>query len=150
MSTKICTKCNKEFSLAEFNFKNKAKNIRLSHCRYCRQEYTRSHYSKNKNAYKERSRKYNTKVIARNSQKMVEYLREHPCVDCREDDVVVLQFDHMRDKKDSISKMVRSAHSWTTILEEIDKCQVLCANCHFRKTAKEFDWKWKKSRKGGS
>jgi hypothetical protein len=49
----------------------------------------------------------------------------------------VLQFDHLRDKCKGIAYMCGSAFAWSTILEEIAKCQVLCANCHTRKTARE-------------
>lgn len=143
METKTCTKCEKDFSIKSFNFKNTSKGIRASICCFCKREYTKSHYRANKVIYKKRAAAHSKKVRAANSQKMVEYLRSHPCVDCGEDDVVVLQFDHMRDKKDSISHMVKTGISWDSISDEITKCEIRCANCHIRKTAKQFNWKWK-------
>ena len=66
---------------------------------------------------------------------LVAFLREHPCVDCGEDDPVVLEFDHLRDKKFSISAGIQGRR-WQDVLDEIAKCEVVCANCHRRRTAK--------------
>jgi hypothetical protein len=47
-----------------------------------------------------------------------------------------LEFDHIRgDKKFNLGDIVRNYYKWETILAEIDKCQVRCANCHRRATA---------------
>jgi predicted phosphoribosyltransferase len=43
---------------------------------------------------------------------------------------VALQFDHRGDKRMNVSDMIRSDYSWTAIKQEIDKCDVRCANCH--------------------
>jgi hypothetical protein len=64
---------------------------------------------------------------------VVEYLRSHPCVDCGEDDFVVLEFDH----RDPAGKVYNIGSSlWNLSLEvikaEIDKCDVRCCNCHRR------------------
>jgi hypothetical protein len=56
---------------------------------------------------------------------MWQYLATHPCVDCGERDPVVLQFDHLRDKRTDVSAMSRSGFIWETILEEIAKCEVV-------------------------
>ena len=59
------------------------------------------------------------------------------CVDCGYNEhAVALQFDHIGDdKKMNVSDMIRSDYSWITIREEIDKCEVRCANCHAAMTA---------------
>ena len=64
------------------------------------------------------------------------YLREHPCTDCGEPDIVVLEFDHLRDKTAGIGTLVHQGVSWERVLEEIAKCEVACANCHRRRTAR--------------
>ncbi len=67
---------------------------------------------------------------AANQAAIVAYLKTHPCVDCGETDAVVLEFDHERDKKADISKLVNSGATWLVVEREIQKCQVRCANCH--------------------
>jgi hypothetical protein len=59
------------------------------------------------------------------------------CVDCGYNDhPQALQFDHIGDdKKMNVSDMIRSDYSWITIMEEIKKCEVRCANCHAVMTA---------------
>lgn len=72
----------------------------------------------------------------RTRQKLTEYLLDHPCEICGEDDPIVLEFDHIdRDKKDRpISRIISGHSSWPKVLTEIEKCRVLCANCHRRYT----------------
>jgi L-lysine 2,3-aminomutase len=74
-------------------------------------------------------------------QWMLDYFSEHPCVDCGETDPVVLEFDHVRGEKvAAISFMIPRGYPMAKILAEVDKCDVRCANCHRRKTAKERNW----------
>lgn len=60
---------------------------------------------------------------------------EHSCVDCKEDDPMVLEFDHLRDKKKNIGQMCLDGNSWKNIQEEIEKCEVVCKNCHAKRSA---------------
>lgn len=60
------------------------------------------------------------------------YLADHPCIRCGFSDPRALDFHHRNpEEKDSnISGMVVRKRSMGVILEEIQKCDVLCANCH--------------------
>jgi hypothetical protein len=51
------------------------------------------------------------------------------CVDCGVNNHIVLDFDHLHDKKYNISRMIHDGFSWAAIKKEIAKCEV-CANCH--------------------
>jgi L-lysine 2,3-aminomutase len=50
-----------------------------------------------------------------------------------------LEFDHINQetKMSCISEMIRDQRPWRVILKEIAKCEVRCANCHRRRTAKQ-------------
>lgn len=62
-------------------------------------------------------------------------------MDCGEADPIVLEFDHVRgEKADNISRMVHGTRSIAAIQAEIDKCEVVCANCHRRRTAETQEW----------
>jgi hypothetical protein len=135
---KKCSRCNETKPLDEFQKRSKNKDGRTGMCKPCKRDYDNSHYLAHpdrKNYIKENRRK------ARNSatQYIYEYLTKHPCVDCGESDVIVLEFDHVSDdKRASVSNLKRS--SLYAVKLEIEKCEVRCANCHRRKTAKQFGW----------
>lgn len=76
--------------------------------------------------------------------KVLEYLITHPCITCGEKDPIVLEFDHVDrgDKILSIARMVNNCADWSTVEKEIGKCNVLCANCHRRRTHKQLGF-WK-------
>jgi hypothetical protein len=85
--------------------------------------------------YIEQARIQKERLLLTRTQYLLEYFRGHPCLDCGEHDPVVLEFDHLRDKLFSIGQEL-SRRSWPSILAEIEKCQVVCANCHRRRTAR--------------
>jgi 5-methylcytosine-specific restriction endonuclease McrA len=69
-------------------------------------------------------------------------MKNKQCVVCGENDLVVLEFDHINpsEKSFAIARAISDGLKWEVILQEIRKCQILCANCHKRKTAVEFGW----------
>jgi hypothetical protein len=53
------------------------------------------------------------------------------CVDCGYDeDPVALDFDHVRGEKSFTIGKASTAVSLDRLLDEVDKCDVRCANCH--------------------
>lgn len=76
---------------------------------------------------------------ATNYRLLIEFLRARPCVDCGETDVLVLEFDHIAGKSFLIAAALRDRF-WSDILVEIAKCDVVCANCHRRRTAQRGRW----------
>lgn len=109
-------------------------------CPACKSEYNRAHYTQNKASYVERASRRKALVVRKNTVNIVAYLLKNPCVDCGESDPVVLEFDHIRDKSSDIGRMLSDGHSWSAITDEISKCEVRCANCHRRITAKRAGW----------
>jgi hypothetical protein len=74
--------------------------------------------------------------------RLVGMIKKHyGCKDCGySEHAQALQFDHIHDnKKASVSNLIRSDYSWKTILEEIEKCEIRCANCHATMTAYRKD-----------
>lgn len=107
-------------------------------CKDCKKILDKIHYTLNKVRMRKQidvSQEKRRKIAYQN---LFKYLLEHPCVDCLEKDPLVLEFDHFKDKKVEVSKLISSGYVWQTILKEIEKCEVRCANCHKRKTAKQF------------
>ena len=102
-------------------------------------DYSRKWYTENSSLTKERTYTRRKESVKLKQAKIVEYLKQHPCADCGEEDILVLQFDHVRgEKKYVLSVIICGGHSWNTVWNEILKCDVRCANCHIRKTAKDF------------
>jgi hypothetical protein len=64
----------------------------------------------------------------------VDYLETARCIDCGESDSVVLDFDHIGVKKDTVVRLAHTEHSIATLKREMAECEVRCANCHRRRT----------------
>ena len=133
---KKCSICKIGKGLKEFNKNRNKKDGRQSKCRQCSKSLGRLYYRNNKEYFKERKDVY----LERNRKFVFESLKGKSCADCGEDDIIVLEHDHLEDKRDSVSKMVNNKLSLETIQKEIDKCEVRCANCHRRKTAHDFKY----------
>lgn len=72
---------------------------------------------------------------------MLQYLADNACVDCGESDFRVLTFDHVRGEKSfNLSAAASLYRSEAQVREEIEKCEVRCANCHLRMTGKRAGW----------
>ena len=73
---------------------------------------------------------------------MLEFMSGKGCLDCGENDIRVLELDHIspENKSFSVSQAVKLGYSWDEVLVEIEKCQILCANCHKRRTAQQYQW----------
>lgn len=79
--------------------------------------------------------------IARNEQNkknkkifINEYKASRGCSICKENHVACLQFHHLdpTNKKANIHELIKKNLSIENILEEVNKCIILCANCHFK------------------
>ena len=134
---KKCTKCYEEKSITLFSKRNGVGDGFSAWCKQCHSEYAREKY---KNSEKERDRKKRNKlkIIETNKEFIADYLSKNPCVDCGESNIITLDFDYLGQKSYNVSEMFNLSRQ--TIINEIAKCEVRCANCHRIKTAKQFGY----------
>jgi len=140
---KTCIKCRQELEENRFAWSNKEHTYRNSTCNSCHLIYAKGHYQRNKQKRLEQQRTRRgalRRVVA-------EYLETHPCVDCGCSDARVLQFDHVKGTKSGdVTVMAQSINNTQTVLEEIEKCEIRCANCHIirhsneRSKSRTGDW----------
>ena len=138
MQVKTCTHCRETKPLDQFPLVRRSEPDKLqTWCHACFSAANKRNYWNNPEPVRQRVRRNSARRRAESRARAVEYLLAHPCVDCGERDIVVLQFDHLRDKSFDLSLMIAWGASWVRIEAEIAKCVVRCANCHHRKTAIE-------------
>jgi hypothetical protein len=140
MERKLCPGCKYTHPITEFNWKDRERAKRQVRCRSCTRAQLQSHYRRHKRYYVQKALLRNAENKRVQQQLVIEYLASHPCVDCGEADVVCLEFDHVRGRKRGDVSRMMGSYTWPTIRAEIEKCDVRCANCHRRKTAKLNGW----------
>lgn len=140
---KTCSKCSEAKSLDSFSKNGKNTDGRHAWCKLCFAEYERNRY---KNGDRKRKEQNRANTVARRRQFLWDLLSKSACLVCGETDPLVLEFDHRdpAEKSYEISDMFYL--SQIKIQEEIDKCNILCCNCHRRRTIEQFGW-WRGNQK---
>lgn len=133
-STGKCYRCGEVKPVGEFAWRRKGQGQRDSFCRPCRAAYKREHYTPNRQRYIDQARLNKRALALERTTYLLAYFVDHPCADCGESDPVVLDFDHLRDKAFDIGQSL-PYRNCQSILDEIEKCDVVCSNCHRRRTA---------------
>jgi hypothetical protein len=113
--------------------------LRDGHQHWCR-ECFRAYFRERGDLHRRQSAAARRKRVAAAQARVDAYLAEHPCVDCGEGDRRVLDFDHLRDKSACVGALAGWGARSERILGEIAKCEVRCANCHRRVTARRAGW----------
>lgn len=134
-----CTKC--EIDKEDSDFTKRKSGSLYAWCKICHAKHKKETREKNLKRSNERVQELRAIKRKERQEYVFNYLLNHPCVKCGEADPVVLEFDH-RDpttKAYNISNLVSYALSFETLTTELNKCDVLCANCHRRKTASQFN-----------
>lgn len=139
---KICTNCHQEKSIDEFAWKDRSVGKKSSHCKVCQKQKSACWYNNNKLRHQKCIKANNKLYLKRNKDFVWEYLLCHPCIICGESDPIVLEFDHRdpKEKHKSVCELMLSKGSLDKLKKEVEKCDVRCANCHRRKTAKQLNW----------
>ncbi len=131
---RVCGRCGEVKPLKAFAWRRRAKGQRDNYCRPCRSAYGREHYLANRTRYIREAKRRKQAQLDQRFRFLRDFFKEHPCSDCGERDPCVLEFDHLGDKSFMVSQGVRD-RNWQSVLDEIAKCEVVCANCHRRRTA---------------
>jgi hypothetical protein len=107
-----------------------------SKCRNCLRAYHRSYYKSHKSRFIEKNRRNKNRQRAR-LRAIMWAAKQRPCEDCgQEFHPWVMEFDH-RDpetKQAAVANLVSKGCPDARLLEEISKCDVVCANCHRMRT----------------
>lgn len=135
----ICVTCKEEKSADDFPWRNQAKGQKQNFCKECKKVYNKTWYLKNKEKH--------LVTVSKNNQryrpairKLIRETKNVPCMDCGISyPYYVMDFDHREDKKYTVGRLAGSFYSLETIRREMDKCDVVCANCHRIRTHKHRD-----------
>lgn len=99
-----------------------------------RRAYQREWYAKHKAQHIERARQSSSRQRSALRLMVKAYKENHPCSDCSEQyPHYVMDFDHIESrgaKYANVADLVRKCVSFSTMMEEMSKCDVVCSNCH--------------------
>lgn len=124
---KKCSVCKVEKELDSFARKGEGKQ---PHCKDCQKVKIREWYKANKQYQLDK-----VKVDKRKIRDELRELKKKPCTDCkREYPYYVMDWDHVSgDKVGNVGSMMYHG-SRKRGLDEIAKCELVCANCHRERT----------------
>ncbi len=132
-----CRICKTWKPKSEFNYRDIERGLLQYDCRDCQQGIRRESYSNHRETTRASNDERTQRVRESGREYVYSYLLEHPCVDCGETNPLVLTFDHVRgEKRGNVADMVYRGRSIETIEAEIEKCDVVCFNCHMRREYK--------------
>lgn len=143
---KTCTKCSEIKLESDYFVRDKSTGRLHAQCKVCykehRKSYSAKHYREYGDAYRERAKLRRARIRRALQNQLIDYMKDKSCSVCNEADIRVLEFDHLdrRTKFFSIARAITDGLEWSKILDEMEKCQVLCANCHKKRTSVQFNW----------
>lgn len=138
MTLHVCRTCRKELPSSASGTPGARKQSRT--CRECRAAYQRLWYQTNRERHKERARRHGADH-RKSAKELIRELKDKPCMDCDgRFPHYVMDFDHVRGKKvRGVSAFPSRKVSNDRLLEEIEKCDLVCANCHRLRTARRLE-----------
>jgi len=97
---------------------------RQSWCRDCFAEANGRNYQRNHEREKARLLAQTMRNRTENRLRMISFLQEHPCVDCSESDIVVLEFDHLSGKTADVATLIADARRLFEPADDIEPVAV--------------------------
>jgi len=94
--------------------------------------YNREYYQRNRSQLLEKQREKNRRFAETRRKWLVEYKKTLECIRCSENHPATLTFHHRNtsEKSFEIGNAIALGISLKRLVAEIEKCDVLCANCH--------------------
>ncbi len=135
---KSCTQCNVSKPLSDFSVGYRRKDGSVNHrswCKLCVNKFSHKNYMKNSPQVKKRytgdfDMGHYGKQRYIEFREWIDKLRSEPCTDCKKKyPAVCMDWDHVRGTK---VKAICQMWSMTRekVVEELAKCELVCANCH--------------------
>lgn len=117
---KQCSKCKTLQPLSSFG-------SRKIICKQCHRQMRRAWYRANKQHHLQNIRRFNQTV----NERISNWKKTLKCCVCSEKESCCLEFHHV----DDTTKDFNLSHSWRTVglpkyISELNKCVVVCSNCH--------------------
>lgn len=136
---KKCTICQTDKEFNQFNKKNTTKDGLQNVCRECNKTRSKQYYKDNlllhrKNIYRRKA------LVIENNTNFIKNIKAKGCSICDEKSICCLDFHHLdkSTKEYSVSFLQGAGYSLSTIKTEIDKCILVCSNCHRKIHANEI------------
>ncbi|MCW3039380.1 MAG: hypothetical protein JWM31_1285 [Solirubrobacterales bacterium] len=123
-STKRCPRCERTQAVEHFNRSGAGR------CAWCRSCYRDYHRGRRPERQAVRARQ-----LARGRAHVSEVLAGAACADCGTRDTVVMEFDHLDGKVESVARLLGGGANPARLDAEIARCEIVCVNCHRRRTA---------------
>lgn len=141
-----CRQCESKASLK--NQEGKPKKVLTVTERASANVQRRSYYRKDPKKWSSVARKWqlenpeklrkSQRSLTKEKKRLIGIAKNVPCADCNgRFELVCMDFDHVRGSKtNDVSRMVYRSFSIETLMSEMEKCEVVCANCHRIRTSK--------------
>lgn len=135
---KKCTRCKKRKPVSSFSRDKNRKDGLCLYCKACDKKY----YQENRKECLERNKKYAGthkeekrqiwRAIMERTYNILEQIKELGCGRCPESDMRALLFHHINPKEKKFAISGRNTSGIEMLIKEIEKCELICANCHLK------------------
>ena len=139
MSERRCPRCGRSLPLEAFDYRNAERTRLQSYCRECAKSAWREWYAKEENRERHcRLVRERRRARIDRHRTIILQLKSRPCADCGKTfPPEAMDFDHIAEKRIEVSRLLYISGT-ATLLAEIAKCEVVCANCHRVRTKRRL------------
>lgn len=129
----VCCSCKVEKSIENFSLRKDGKSVdyRRTKCIDCMRKYLRDYVKRHARKMAAQQRKRTKNYHDNIKTWFCEYLTDKKCKDCGYNNILALEFDHVNnDKEANVCRLISKRRPKNIIMAEINKCDIVCANCH--------------------